>query len=177
MAEMTDMGLLGGAQDETRVGEYAPENEQRIYDAVVNSGMAMMYNKQMSDRFVEMMKSSSDLPATIAQIVNMLGEAIKKRAKRDISHDILFHAAGELIDLLLEMAEKAGIQTDEQTAEMAFYKTVEMFAEMSGGMNDQEMQQLKQDFEELPPEAIRDVEMRFMQKTPIAEGVQNAMGA
>jgi hypothetical protein len=177
MAEMKEMGLIENAQDDARVGEYAPENEQKVYDNVVNAGMAMMYNKKMADRFIEMLQTSTDKPTTIAQIINMLGDAIKQRAKKDIDTDILFHAAQELIDLLVEMATKAGIEISDQDAEMGFYRTIEMFDEMKGGINPQEMQQLKADFEELPPEAIRDVEMRFMKKKPVAEGVQQALGA
>jgi hypothetical protein len=178
MAEMKEMGLIEEVQDQARVGEPAPENEQKMYDYVVNAGMAMIYSKKMTDKILGMLQSAEDLPTAIGRIVNMIGDAIQQKAKgQQIPDDVLYHAAGELIDLILELAEKAGIQTNEDTAEMAFYKTMEIWADTNPDKAMADVDGLKRDFEELPPEAIKDVEMRFMRKKPVAEGVQQALGA
>ena len=175
---MKEMGLIENVQDQDRVGEFAPENEQKIYDYVVNAGMAMMYNKKMTDKIIGMLQSAQDLPTTIGRIVNMIGDAIQQKAKgQQIPEDVLYHAAGELIDLIVELAEKAGIQVSEDTAEMAFYKTMEIWADANPDKAMADVDGLKRDFEELPPEAIKDVEARFMRKTPVAEGVSQALGA
>jgi hypothetical protein len=175
---MQNSGLIQSAQPTVASGESASAEEQSMYDAVVNAGMAMLYNKKMTDRIVAMLQQSSDIPTTVAQIVNMIGEAVQLRLKaKPIPEEVLFHAASELVDLVLELAERSGVVVDEQGAEMAFYKTLELWSEANPKAIQEGMNDLRSDFEQLPPEAIRDVEMRFARKTPVAEGIQNTMRA
>ena len=175
---MKDMGLLENEQAESQVGMNAPEGDQKIYDNVIHAGMAMLYKKSVTEKVVGLLEQSRDLPLTIGQIVNMLGESIIKKNKgKDIPDEVLFHAASELIDLIIELAEKIGIKVDDEVAEQAFYKAMEIWADANPSKSMSDIASLKEDFDSLPPEAVRDVQQRFMRKTPIAEGVQRAMGA
>lgn len=119
--EATPMGL-----------EPASEEEQGIYDTFVSMAMIALYDERMMPQLVRLLKSANDPVQAVAEIAASVAMRVYTKAQEDgaeIPGDVLLHAGREIVGLVIELAERAGIQplTPEQ-AEEAFYAAADIFA-------------------------------------------------
>lgn len=126
-----------GSGKEFNEEEVSPE-EQATYDQFVLR--AQEYMTKSPDAVVRSM-NRPDQPVykAVARTGAMIVEQVKNAAKaqgRQISPDVMFHAGSEVVEMLMELGDSAGVfpfkQSDKQydeTMAMAFYEGVKMFGD------------------------------------------------
>lgn len=123
MDPMTDM-QPATAQDLRAEGdEQASPEEQRAYEIVVGMAAMGLYDEAALPAAVEAL-SEGDTAVTVAAVAAPLMVRVIEAAKRAgqmPSGDVLLHAGREVVDLVVELAEKVrGEDISEEDAERAF---------------------------------------------------------
>lgn len=120
-------------------GNVTPE-EQKMYDAVMLAARTNIYGDAKDDTRFKMvvqrlMQGRQDLASNVGGIaavtmLNIAGSAQKQG--KQVPGDVLLHAGDELVDDLLEIAEKAGLSKPAQHDELkkqAMFDGIKLFAQ------------------------------------------------
>lgn len=116
---------------DTEGGESASPEEQRMYEQFVENGMKIMYSPETRKTVKENLAGAGNpiegFARTLVLIVSRVHDSAKQAGK-EIPGDVIYNAAEELMDLLIEYAGEARIATltDEQT-EQAWYLALDMY--------------------------------------------------
>lgn len=102
-------------------GEALTPEEQDAYKRAVLSGAEVLYSDETGPRIVEMLKAGAGNPAQVlAQVAALLITQLDEKSGMKIPEAVLLPAAMEIMALVAELAEKAGIfQVDEKTFTVA----------------------------------------------------------
>lgn len=152
MAELG--GILGGGigngsgtgpvgfNDEQEMPEAEPnvsEEEQAQYDAFVENAAEIMYTKEggpepeVLGRLSTGKKPIDTMAQTLVWLV-MLVEQDAKRQGQEIDDGVIFHAAAEILEMLIELSEAAGLHTwKEAEIQGAWYNALDMYREANSG--------------------------------------------
>jgi len=127
-------GLLSKKAAPTRNAEegsnVSPE-EQAQYERFVTNGMKLLYNKQAMPQLIESIRGAGNpiegLANTLVMIVMRL-EDTAGEAGEQISPDVLMHGGTELLEQMVDLAEKAGLPDfDESQIETALYLALDTY--------------------------------------------------
>jgi hypothetical protein len=128
----------------------SPE-EQQMYDRFVENGAKIIYSQQVQDRLLEALSGGGDpvigLVVTASSVVTQLEQSAQQN-NMQLTEDVVFHGTVELLEMLIEMAETAGLHDfNEQEMERALFQTIENYRGSHGESIDQSSHQ--QDMEKL----------------------------
>ncbi len=88
-----------------------PASIRKNYDAIVVSGMRIMFDKKTHEQMVEMLKQSNDIVQNVASGVSMLIGVIVSEVPKKIRRDAAMLASVTLMTEALDYASKAmGVQ-------------------------------------------------------------------
>ena len=148
-------------REETQGANSATPEEQQAKDQVVAAGMQILYDKKRSAAILEMLKAGagdeSRAEQALAQVVVLLIRSLDQKAQGSIPRNIILPAAGELIALVAEFAEKAGLfQADEPLIAKSLARVMDQFAKLYG-VKPQEVQAMLEQIgasKDNPPEWV-----------------------
>lgn len=120
-AEPERPGGQGGAPGQGGVGEGgepSPE-QQQMYDRIVMAGIKVL--NEMTDKIVQLLEQQADnLPKGVADTTIMIIKQLDEKAGGKVPRDVLFHAALEILENIVEFALQAGIgEVNKQTQNKA----------------------------------------------------------
>lgn len=126
-AETEEAAPEGAPEEEPNV---SPE-EQAIYDKVVNNAYSLIYDKATLPQIKKSLAGGGDpvegLANTTAMVMMRLEDSAKE-ANAPIPPDVLFHAGKEVLEDLVNLAEKAGIHSfEEKELEQATYRALDIY--------------------------------------------------
>jgi len=140
-------------------GEAASADEQEAYDSALKMAGEMLYGDDTSsDKFMGMLSEGEPVQA-VAGIVTFIIDAIEDVFQGQLPEAVIVPASDEITDMVLEMAEQAGV-IPEVTEDIAvqvkgavmqslvetYGADPEAFAEAVQGTDDATMQQAQQVF-------------------------------
>jgi hypothetical protein len=147
----------GGMQ---QPGEMPPDeesnvspDEQEAYNVFVSNGMELLYSEQVMPQVLEAIKGDDNpvegLANALAMIVLRLDESAGE-AGQEVSGDVKFHGATELLEQMAELAEEAGIhEFSEEDMEAALYQAMDVYRSVQGEQGKLPTEDLSQDMQEL----------------------------
>jgi type III secretion system FlhB-like substrate exporter len=129
----------------------SPE-EQAQYTQFVENAMAMMYDDKMMPTLIQQLKTG-DKPAealgnAVATIVMRLEDSAKDKGI-DLSGDVMFHGATEILEQLVELAEAAGVEVSEEDMESALYIGLDTYRSTRQQQGRLPTDEISQDMQEL----------------------------
>ena len=141
-------GMQGGDEDST----VSPE-EQQQYDQFVTNGMSMAYDEEMMPDLLRSIEGDGDpaegLGNTVAMIVLRLEDSAKESGV-EISGDVMYHGAVELVEQLAEFGEEAGIlENTDELRESAFYTALDVYRSIRQEQGTLPVEEISQDMAEL----------------------------
>lgn len=123
------------------------EEEQAQYDAFVKNAAEIMYTEEggpepeVLGRLSTGNKPIDTMAQTLVWLV-MLVEQDAKRQGQEIDDGVIFHAAAEILEMLIELSEAAGLHEWKQAEiQGAWYQALDMYREANsdeGGRIDKE---------------------------------------
>ena len=137
----------GEQMEEDETPNVSPE-EQQQYDAFVQNAMEIMYTQEgkPEPQVLQRLSTGNKPIDTLAQTTVWLVMMVEQDAKRNgqpIDDDVIFHAAKEVMEQLVELTEAAGIHTfKEAEIQGAWYNALDMYREANsdeGGRIDPEV--------------------------------------
>lgn len=132
-------------------GEGVSPEEQAQYEAWVKNAMELMYNEKSMEQVVAALQGDGSPVEGLANALVMVTVRLEDSAAEQgqaVSEDVKFHAANEILSLLSDLAEAAGVHTyTEQEAEQAFMMAMDLYRDLrQDSINPEEYQQ---DFNDL----------------------------
>jgi hypothetical protein len=127
------VGFTDG-EDPEETPNVTPE-EQAEYDKFVKNGMEILYGQdgEVEPEVLKRLSTGNKPIDTLAQTTVWLVMLLDEDAKRngiEVSDDILFHGARELMEQLIEIAEAAGLhEFKEAEIQGAWYSALDMWRE------------------------------------------------
>lgn len=126
-ADTAGAPVMMGAEEE---GIVSPE-EQKQYDEFVGNGMTMAYDEQMMPQIIQSLQGDGNpaegLGNTVAMIVMRLEDSAKESGV-EISGDVMYHGAVELVEQLAELGEEAGVlENTDELRESALYTALDVY--------------------------------------------------
>lgn len=107
------------------------EQEQQQYDEFVTNGMTMAYDEKMMPQIITTMEGDGNPVEGLGNVVAMIVMRLEDSAKQsgiEISGDVMYHGAVELIEQLAELGEEAGVATfKEEDLESALYIALDIY--------------------------------------------------
>jgi len=127
-------GLLSKKAAPTRNAEEGSEvtpEEQEQYERFVTNGMKVLYSKQALPQIIESIRGAGSpvegLANTLVMLVMRLEDGAEQ-AGQQISPDVLMHGGTELLEQMVDLAEKAGLpEFDESQIESALYLALDTY--------------------------------------------------
>jgi hypothetical protein len=108
----------------------ATPEEQNSYERVVLAAMRVLYGDATHDKVMDVLKNGADnpIPAISQAVVLIMGQVAEKAGEK-MPRKVLLSAGIELLAMVVELGEKAGLfEVDEQTVQQAIKKTVQDLA-------------------------------------------------
>jgi hypothetical protein len=173
--------------DSSEQPNVSPE-EQKQYDEVVTAALSLVYDPQGFPTTVKKLVDMGDRPAfaighTAAMLLKSVNESVKKSGA-EISDDILFAAAQEIVSDLTDIAVGAGVISKEQgdsIGEEAFYEGMKVWGQYmqdSGQITPEKQQEARNALKEAgqpDPEAMRQQQPQQAPAQPApADGILGA---
>jgi hypothetical protein len=130
----------------------SPE-EQAQYDTFVTNGMTMMYDEKVLPQIMEALKGDGNpiegLANATAMIVLRLDDSAEQSGQQ-ISGEVKFHGATELLEQLAELSQEAGIhEFNEEDMEAATYLAMDIYRTTRQEQGKLPKEDLEQDMQEL----------------------------
>jgi hypothetical protein len=141
-------GFVPGQTEEVEDQPNVSPEEQQEYDTFVQNAMEIMYSPEgkVQDEIMARLSTGNKPIDTLAQTLVwlvMMVEQDAKRAGTAISDDVLMHAAREIMEQLIEIAEALGLhEFKEAEIQGAWYNALDMYREANsdeGGRIDPEV--------------------------------------
>lgn len=127
--------------------------EQAQYDQFVGNGMKMLYNKDAGAQIFETLRGDGNPVEGLANALVMLVIRLQDSAEKEgqqISPDAMFHGATELLGLMAEIAEKAGIHKfTDKDKENALYLALDQYRSTRQQQGRLPEDQLKADMQDI----------------------------
>jgi len=121
-------------------------DEQAEYDKFVDNGLKLIYSEQMMPKIIERLGASKNPIEGLANVTFMVVqrlEASAEKAGRQISEDVLFNGAVEILEDIANLAKEAGVHDfTEEEMESAGYAALDLYGEakqQSGGLDKEAM--------------------------------------
>lgn len=147
------MGMQPGQSAQIPEAGYSPEGEtvrratpeqQQVYNQFLALAMTLLYDDKFMDTAIKMLKSASKTVQGIANVASTVVVRVYKQGLdqgKDIPDAVLVHAGVEIVGLVIELAQAAGmppLQKGEE--EMVYLQAADMARDMleKGGMKDGE---------------------------------------
>lgn len=168
-----DMTKVASAVKE-QVSPQDKENQQKLYNILVFTGLNLLYNEKTRDRMMNHFQQGQPPAKAAADIVFMIVQRIEVQAEEDglgqIPYDLIALAGGEILEHIMRMAGAVhGIEFDADMREDAYYAAVDMYLadkERNGEVNLEGMEELTGI--PIPKEMMRGVQPDF-------EGAERAL--
>lgn len=127
--------------------------EQKQYDEFVQNGMMMAYDENIMPDVMRSLEGNGNpvegLGNTVAMIVMRLEDSAKESGV-EISGDVMYHGAVELIEQLAELGEAGGInEFSEQDMESALYIALDVYRSTRQEQGTLPVEEIGQDMNEL----------------------------
>jgi hypothetical protein len=124
-----------------------------MYDTFVTNGMTMLYDEKTMPQVLETIKGDDNpvegLANAVAMIVLRLDDSAEQ-AGQQISGDVKFHGATELLEQMAELAEEAGIhEFGEEDMEAALYQAMDIYRTTRKEQGKLPEEEIGQDMQEL----------------------------
>jgi hypothetical protein len=155
----------GASSNEERDGEQpnvSPE-EQAAYDSVVTHAMNMIYGERSFQQVMKMIQSAGDPAEGVAQAAVMILSRIYESSRKQgqpISDDVMMAAGEEVIALLFELIEEAGLgEASEDAVFTATARALQLWAETYPDKMDQAG--MEQSASALPKEELASIAQRM----------------
>ena len=137
-------GQPGQTEEESNV---SPE-EQGAYDKYVQNGMQLMYSEKTMPQLVKTIGGDGNPVEGLANaaltVVTQLDQSAKQKGV-EISPDVKYHGAEELLSQMAELAEAAGVhEFSDEELEQAFFLALDMYRvgkQESGELDNNAIQQ------------------------------------
>ncbi len=147
------MGMQPGQSAQIPEAGYSPEGEtvrratpeqQQVYNQFLALAMTLLYDDKFMDTAIKMLKSASKTVQGIANVASTVVVRVYKQGLdqgKDIPDAVLVHAGVEIVGLVIELAQAAGmppLQKGEE--EMVYLQAADMARDMleKGGLKDGE---------------------------------------
>ncbi len=123
----------GGGEEQPNV---SPE-EQRIYDAFVNNAFSAIYDEKSLPSIIESLKGDGNpvegLANTAVGVVVRVQDSAEQ-AGQALPDEVVFQAGAEILEDLVELAEKAGVhEFTPEEIDGAWFQAMDLYREMKGG--------------------------------------------
>lgn len=141
------VGFTDGAMMPEDENPNVSEEEQQQYNMFIENAAAILYTEdgKPQEQVLARMATGNKPIDTMAQTLVWLVMLVEQDARRngmEISDDVIFHAGSEILSLLVELSEAAGLhEWKEAEIQGAWYQALDMYREANsdeGGRIDQE---------------------------------------
>lgn len=148
--------LPSGGEPQGEEGTNVTPDEQAAYDSVVTHAMTMMYDGETAQQVLQVLQSGESLAEGVAQATVMILSRVYDSSRQQgqpLSDDVLMAAGEEIVGLLFELAEAAGLgEATDDDVFMAATRSLELWAEAHPNMLDEEAMQ--QSMQALPRDEV-----------------------
>lgn len=138
-------GLTAERESEGGSENVSPE-EQQQYETFVTNGMSIIYGDGSMPQVLQAIEADGNPVEGLANVLTMIVMRLEDSAKQsgtELTADVMFHGARELLEQLVDLAEQAGIaQIDEKQMDSAFYLALDMYRSQrqeQGALNTDEL--------------------------------------
>lgn len=141
------------ASDEGEESSNVTPEEQAQYDQFVANGMQLLYSPQALPRVLQAMQGDGDpvegLANALVTLVTRLEDSAGK-GNAEISGDVKFHGATELLGQMADLAKEAGIHDySEDEQERALYLALDLYRNARQQQGQLPQEAINQDWQEL----------------------------
>lgn len=146
-------GPMAGQPDPGGESENVSPEEQAEYNEFVSNGMELIYDEQAMPQILQNIEGDGNpiegLANSLVMIVMRLDESAQEGGK-EISGDVKFHGATELMEQMVELAEQAGIhEYSEEDMESSLLLAMDLYRDMSRERGTLPVEELSEDMNEI----------------------------
>lgn len=151
--------------------EQATPEEQESFERIGYTAMHILYADESHQGFVKMLQDGQDMPAkTLAEVAMLVFSKIDEASGGKIPEVLVIRAAEQVLDLVIELAEKAKImQVDEKMAGRAVQEMLIIAGEMYG-FDPAELQEEIQGMDQGRVQKMVQEQQQIAQESPMAAG-------
>lgn len=145
-----DQMLVGGEGAGEGESNVSPE-EQAQYDQFVKNGMELIYDEKTMPQLMQSLEGAGTptegLANALVTVVMRLEDSAKQQGQ-EISGEVIMHAATELMEQLVELAEAAGVhEFTPEDIESSYLLAIDTYRTARQGKGDLPVDDLKQDMD------------------------------
>lgn len=148
-----ERGAKPVAGEQEQGGETPTAQEQETFDRIAYAAKIALYDEGTHEDFMAMLKQGEPAQA-LAQTAGTLFQQIDQKSGGKIPEDMILPAAEQVLDLVIEMAEKTGtMQIDETMAAKALQQMVLVLAQAY----DFDPAEIQGEIDAMPPEQLQQI--------------------